>query len=305
MPELPGRITVQCRPARPVTRARAVTDSPRGKVSVAESQTQERSRFERRLGCKRAQGTYKFIINQIPPHHTYIEPFLGWGAIMLHKAPANHSILIDKEAEKVSSFLLELTSAHPTIAAALVKPDDVLWSTIGGTTESGHQRQERRGDRASLIVGDAISFLASYQWRGDEFVYLDPPYIPETRSSRHRYLFEMSTLDHQALLDVLSQVPAKVMLSGYHSKLYEKILRKWRVVTFEAITRGGTMRTEHLWCNFPEPVELHDYRYLGKNFRERQDINRMRKRWIAKLRKMPILKQRALFAAIKEFNDGQ
>ena len=67
-------------------------------------------RLARRLGSKANEATWKTIINQMPPHHTYIEPFLGWGAIMLHKAPANHSICIDREAEKVSNFLLELAA---------------------------------------------------------------------------------------------------------------------------------------------------------------------------------------------------
>jgi hypothetical protein len=31
----------------------------------------------------------------------------------------------------------------------------------------------------------------------------------------------------------------------------------------------GGPRTEWLWFNFPEPIALHDYRYLGTGFRER------------------------------------
>ena len=33
--------------------------------------------------------------------------------------------------------------------------------------------------------------------------------------------------------------------------------------------------TEYLWCNYPAPMALHDYRYLGKDFRERERIKRM------------------------------
>jgi len=243
-------------------------------------------RDRRRLGSKANEATWKTIINQMPPHHTYIEPFLGWGAIMLHKAPAAHSICIDREEEKVNNFLLELATAHPTIGPVIVDADDALWSTRGKSAEVIAQQMATSGNTAALIVGDALAFLAAYPWRGDELVYCDPPYMHETRSSRHRYLFEMDEAEHTALLDILRRIPANVMLSGYCSKLYSKALKKWRLVTFEAITRGGTTRTEHLWCNFPEPAELHDYRWVGQTYRQRQDLNRMRRRWTAKLGKM-------------------
>jgi hypothetical protein len=32
--------------------------------------------------------------------------------------------------------------------------------------------------------------------------------------------------------------------------------------------------------NFPEPVALHDYRYLGEDFRQRERIKRKKQRWV-------------------------
>lgn len=40
------------------------------------------------LGGKSQAGTYQRIINLIPPHDVYIEPFLGGGAIARLKRPA-------------------------------------------------------------------------------------------------------------------------------------------------------------------------------------------------------------------------
>lgn len=37
--------------------------------------------FETYFGGKAGSGTYQTIINQIPPHRVYIEPFVGGGAI--------------------------------------------------------------------------------------------------------------------------------------------------------------------------------------------------------------------------------
>jgi DNA adenine methylase len=64
------------------------------------------------------------------------------------------------------------------------------------------------------------------------------------------------------------------------------------------------MADELLWCNFPEPVELHDYRYLGRDFRERERIARRRRRWLARLAKMPVLERQALVSALLAMGPG-
>jgi site-specific DNA-adenine methylase len=195
----------------------------------------------------------------MPPHRVYIEPFLGWAAIMKAKLPADRNIGIDINPERIAEAKRDIASAEVTI-------------------------------------GDGLRFLETFRWRGGELVYCDPPYLLETRTSNCRYDFEIS--DHTRLLRVLSMLPCPVMLSGYHSTLYDEVLRTWRMVEYKAPTRAG-WRTEVLWCNFPEPLELHDYRYLGSGFRERQNIKRKIQRWSKKLAAMPMLERRALMAAIQ------
>jgi DNA adenine methylase len=90
------------------------------------------------------------------------------------------------------------------------------------------------------------------------------------------------------------------MISGYWTKRYAAALKKWNSATFEAMTRGGRTTTEWLWFNFLEPVALHDHRYLGQDFRERERIKRKKQRWVNRLHTMPTLERRALLAAIGE-----
>lgn len=117
------------------------------------------------------------------------------------------------------------------------------------------------------------------------------------------HAYEMDDAQHAALLDLLHTLPCRVMLSGYWSALYAERLKDWHSVTFQVMTRGGRVVTEWLWCNFPEPVALHDYRYLGENFRERERIKRKRQRWTQRLDTMPLLERRALLTAIGEACD--
>ena len=122
-----------------------------------------------------------------------------------------------------------------------------------------------------------------------------------TRSTRRKlYRYEMSAIDHRRLLRCLRSLPCLVMVSSYWSELYARDLAGWNYVQFEAMTRGGKPATESLWFNFPTPVELHDYRYLGENFRERERIKRKKSRWVNRLARLDRLERQALLSAIAD-----
>jgi DNA adenine methylase len=214
---------------------------------------------------------------------SYIEPFLGGGAIMRHKLPATVNIGVDRDPEAVKA-----------VARAHIAGSGEAGPAVGGIAGNGEE-----GFR--FEAGDALAFLRSYRFAGDELVYCDPPYLFETRSSRRtRYAFELGNAgEHHALLDIITALPCMVMISGYWSRLYANRLRGWHSVTFQAMTHGGP-RTEWLWSNFAEPVALHDYRHLGAGFRERERIKRKKQRWTARLHRLPMLERQALLAAIDE-----
>ena len=216
-------------------------------------------------GGKGGAGVYQTIINLMPPHNVYIEPFLGAGAIMLNKRPATSSIGIDSD-------------------------DDVLKLWKGDEVQN-----------LTILHTDGIEFLSARRWNGDELVYCDPPYLMDTRSSKRAYYnHEMTDDDHRALLTVIKRIPAAIVISGYESQLYTDMLAGWRTTTFSAVTRSGSVATEWVWCNFPPPMQLHDYDHLGKTFRERERIKRKKQRWSSRLQRMPELERHALLSALRE-----
>jgi hypothetical protein len=223
-------------------------------------------------GGKNAGGVYHAIINQMPPHDVYIEPFLGSGAVLRLKKPASCSIAIDRDDDVVAAALAEF----------------------------GESRS------ITVISGDGIRFLQERRWSTRELVYCDPPYLMSTRRIQNRpiYRWEMTEQDHIELLGTLKTIPAMVLISGYDSPLYRSMLERWRLVTFQAMTRGGTPATECLWMNFPEPTALHDYRFIGRDFRERERIKRRVRRWEGKLRKMNPIERIALSGAIAQVADS-
>jgi hypothetical protein len=110
----------------------------------------------------------------------------------------------------------------------------------------------------------------------------------------------MSDDDHLDLLAVLKSLPCMVMISGYWSELYERELQDWRSISYQTMTRGGFPATEWLWMNYPEPFELHDYSFLGENFRERERIKRKKARWTERLKSMPALERFAILSMLQE-----
>jgi DNA adenine methylase len=89
--------------------------------------------------------------------------------------------------------------------------------------------------------------------------YVDPPYLPETRSAKsrrggtryHAYAHEMTTDQHVTLLSFLTTLKGTVVLSGYPAPMYENALSGWHRVERAALADGAKKRTEVLWINRP------------------------------------------------------
>ena len=80
-------------------------------------------------------------------------------------------------------------------------------------------------------------------------IYADPPYLLSTRFGK-QYREEMSEKDHIALLEVLRESRAKVILSGYENELYNKLLAGWHKEETVSMTQKQKMAREVLWMNF-------------------------------------------------------
>ena len=87
--------------------------------------------------------------------------------------------------------------------------------------------------------------------------YVDPPYLPETRSTKerkggrkyHAYRHELSTRDHEELLRLLRELEGMVCLSGYPHELYDDLLPGWQRIARKAYADGAKEATECLWLN--------------------------------------------------------
>lgn len=177
----------------------------------------------------------------MPPHLRYIESHLGGGAVMRHKRPAPIQIGLEIDSCVIRSY--------------------------------GHAFNAL----CELVNADALDWLAQVELDQDTLIYVDPPYHPSTRRRSRVYRHDYTEQDHEKLLTLLNNVPAKVMISGYDCALYQTMLRGWNKHCFMVQSHIGP-RQESLWFNFPKPNHLHDDRYMGSGFREREVIKRRQHR---------------------------
>jgi DNA adenine methylase len=113
-----------------------------------------------------------------------------------------------------------------------------------------------RIQHVSLECRPALDIIEKYGAEPDVLLYVDPPYLGETRANDNAYRHEMRSSDeHRELAAALHAARAAAVISGYPSRLYDRELYAgWDRHTIASSTGHGgewDARTEVLWSNRP------------------------------------------------------
>lgn len=181
--------------------------------------------------------SYRELINLMPPHMRYVETHLGGGAVLRHKRPSQVTIGIDLDYAVVTR-----------------------WRQIG-----------RAG--LTIMAGDALDIIPTLNLGQGDLVYCDPPYYPSARRQPRCYRYDYTESDHERLIESLLGLNCPVVLSGYRNPLYDDALSKWHRTDYMALTHRGQV-VESAWTNFEPTAPLHDYSYVGSDFRQRERFRR-------------------------------
>lgn len=235
--------------------------------------------FRRYDGGKKGHGTYQSLINQIPPHDHYVELFLGSGGIFAHKRPALWSTLFDIDKHVVAKWILTL-------------PMELQVSK-----------------KVQVIEFDAVAML-NIPWARTTydidmlgtFIFVDPPYIGETRRCKQAmYQNEMMEVaDHAKLLERLLRLSnSQIMITCYDHEVYRDMLHGWTRWELQTMGHRGKSSTTTVYQNYElNPKELHDYSYIGADYREREAIARRQRNALQKIDTWSPVEQRALIAKL-------
>lgn len=244
-----------------------------------------------------------WIIEQMPDHVCYVEPFGGAAGVLLQKPRSYAEVYNDLDSEVVNLFrvlrdpelnqrLQEVCALTPYSrdefrAAKEAAADPVerarrmvvrasmgfgTASGIGGDSGFRHDSKRKYATPSHLwerypetlaavcqrLQGviienrDALAVMRSHDAE-TTLHYIDPPYMPETRSKGHRYYrHEMTVECHEQLLAVSRTMTGMVMISGYDCEVYNDMLTDWKKTEKASrisAGRGTGIKTECLWIN--------------------------------------------------------
>lgn len=105
------------------------------------------------------------------------------------------------------------------------------------------------------ILNDSAASLVPKYNDSNTLIYLDPPYVKTTRTSKSVYDCEMTDEEHRQLATAVLASTAKIIVSGYDCPLYKELYKGWRVVKKEVPNNSGQgkkkqRRVECIWLNY-------------------------------------------------------
>jgi DNA adenine methylase len=126
----------------------------------------------------------------------------------------------------------------------------------------------KRDNYVQIENRDALELIKKYN-RPNVFMYLDPPYVPDSRKRKKIYPYEYNLSDHERLLQAISESKAKILISGYEHELYCGHLQKWNMDKIITRDTAREKRIECLWMNYkPEQNYLFDIYELEQKTKE-------------------------------------
>ena len=185
------------------------------------------------------------IVNLFPQHRSYVEPFFGSGAVLFNKELSSIETINDIDNDIVNLF--QIIRDEPEKLQKLLD-----WNNL--STRINEVTQRLRMVQIDNV--SAISIIKKFNY-DNVLMYLDPPYVMGTRRyQKGQYKHEMTNADHVELLQTVKESKAKIIISGYASKLYDSELHLWNRRELTSNDNKGKATVEVVWMNYEPPTQL-------------------------------------------------
>ena len=225
----------------------------------------ELSPFFCRIGTKKI--IKKEIIKRIPSHKTYIEPFVGGGAILFGKEPSEIEIINDLDTDLMKGYsilkniknfknadinqtnLNELNKYYndntkKSDSDKLIK--SILKCNTFGSTGKGklykssdYQYKTKKIPLYQERLKNVKMFNRSYENiikkydNKDTFYFLDPPYEDSKK------LYEKGEFDLKKLQEILKNIKGKFLLTLNDSQNVRELFKNYNITRFKIIGQGN------------------------------------------------------------------
>ena len=231
------------------------------------------------------------IVQIMPPHRSYLEPFAGSLAVLFNKPRSAIETVNDIDGDIVNFF--RVLRAEPERLAREIDLTPYARAVFDDAHENrgetdfdravrfcirsrmghGFKTYQKTGFKIDVYARErsyclncwndmpeniraaaerlkevqienrpALELIRRFR-HVNVLIYADPPYLLETRSGK-QYRHEMTDADHEALLAALKAHPGPVILSGYHSPMYDSELSGWNIIERKAYNQNSQQAAE-------------------------------------------------------------
>jgi DNA adenine methylase len=118
------------------------------------------------------------------------------------------------------------------------------WAGLPKTMQLAAERLKN----AQIEHKDALELIKDMYGK-DTFIYIDPPYLQDTRK-KYLYNHEMTDEQHMKLLKIAKESSCKIMISAYENELYNTELIGWRKEHKSTTVECSRRRIETLYMNY-------------------------------------------------------
>jgi DNA adenine methylase len=116
-------------------------------------------------------------------------------------------------------------------------------------TAAAYRLLHSKAGPVQIECRDAVDLIEAHNRKG-VFMYLDPPYMRDTRNKNKIYKHEYYRKDHERLLKAVTESRAMILLSGYENPLYNQELAGWHKDAVTAFDEAGNKKAETVWRNY-------------------------------------------------------
>lgn len=234
-----------------------------------------------RVGSK--NNIKEHIIKLFPDHITYVEPFIGSGAIYFHKKPSEKEVINDKDQKLMKGYrsikhassnpedfkefdtmqqMREFYNKTPQTAEDILTHEILRTCNTFGSKGKGRiynnsnpysktkniKEYKKRMNNTIILSQDYKTVIRKYDNKHTLF-YIDPPYENSDK------LYENGDMDYIELRNILSNMKGKFILSMNDSPNIRNIFNIFKMKQIKIKTHGnegiGTNnRNELLIMNF-------------------------------------------------------
>lgn len=218
-----------------------------------------------RIGSKRP--ILKPLLDAIPEHTIYVEPFFGSGALFFAKSPSPIEVISDMDADLMQSYVnilsIDASSRPPTPPTSLTAVRQFMATTptqpwlkfyqsvyrwCGTFASKGTGRVYKTPDLTTRIhavpffqgrLANAHIHIDSYQSIIDQydspttFFFLDPPYESSDK------LYSHDTIDYEDMARRLSRVRGRFLLTMNDSRRVRHIFRQFHIRSIDVRGAGN------------------------------------------------------------------